>query len=818
MRLLRSFVIGVMLMGVMPFYIHAQLIINEFMQSNIDCVFDDINEFPDSWVELYNQGNTSVNLNEYKIGITSVADYSWSLPSQQVPAKGYVVIYCDKEAKGLHTDFRLETGKGGALYLFKKATLVDYLANIPAQLSPNIAFGRKNDGSGEWGFMAIPTPKSSNCGNICTKILGEPIFSQSGRVFSKNEQITLSLSIPQGSPEGTVIRVTYDGSEPTSSSSVYSSPLTISSSTIVKAKLFCNGYLSPMSTTHSYLFHKRSVTLPVISLTADPDYFYDNKIGIYVDGNYKSDQKNYKFDWRRPVTIEMFEGENMESCINQLCETRVQGGASRDFMLKSLIIYAHKRFGKKRLKYEFFPDQRPGITDFKSIILRNAGNDFDYLYMRDAIIQRVMATHTDLDWQAWRPAIIYINGVYKGMLNIRERSTGDNIYTNYDGLEDIDMIENWNSVKEGDKKNFDQFTTFYSEHGHTLKEYEQWIDWQEFINLMVMNLFFNNQDFPGNNIVMWRPRSENGIWRFVAKDTDFGLGLYDSPSNYHSIEWLYNPDYDGSRNWANQYQHTRLFRRMMEDADFKREFIDRSAIYMGDFMNPAGTREIWDSMYEMIRIEYPNHRRLINQWWPNYTTELNKARKWLEERCDHFYNELSNYYQLGKPVRLTVNLNVEDDNIEAVDLFMNGVRLTHSSFNGRFFADRPLTISSLPIKGRRIIRWRVETISQNGNKTTQEYDGPSFSFSMPNCQVANVIAEYDDDTGIDSTLAHHWKWRKDGDRLTLQQLPIGMRVDLYNTNGILLFSSIASGEDMQLPIHPRSIHILKVGNQVVKIR
>ena len=31
---------------------HAQLIINELMQSNIDCVMDDINEFPDSWVEL----------------------------------------------------------------------------------------------------------------------------------------------------------------------------------------------------------------------------------------------------------------------------------------------------------------------------------------------------------------------------------------------------------------------------------------------------------------------------------------------------------------------------------------------------------------------------------------------------------------------------------------------------------------------------------------------------------------------------------------------------------------------------------------------
>ena len=106
------------------------------------------------------------------------------------------------------------------------------------------------------------------------------------------------------------------------------------------------------------------------------------------------------------------------------------GGASRGNMMKSLAIYANKRFGTKRFTYEFFPEQKPGVNDFKSISLRNAGNDFDYLYMRDAIIQRSMAENCDLDWQAWMPAVVYINGVYKGMLNLRERSNEDNIYTN----------------------------------------------------------------------------------------------------------------------------------------------------------------------------------------------------------------------------------------------------------------------------------------------------------------------------------------------------------------------------------------------------
>ena len=42
--------------------------INEVMQSDLHSVIDDLNEIPDSWVELYNETSSPINLKGYAIG------------------------------------------------------------------------------------------------------------------------------------------------------------------------------------------------------------------------------------------------------------------------------------------------------------------------------------------------------------------------------------------------------------------------------------------------------------------------------------------------------------------------------------------------------------------------------------------------------------------------------------------------------------------------------------------------------------------------------------------------------------------------------
>ncbi|MDE6341228.1 MAG: CotH kinase family protein [Muribaculaceae bacterium] len=709
----------------------AQLVINELMQSNIDCIMDDIHEFPDSWVELHNTSSTAVNLNAYSIGTSEKAKKAWQLPDYMVPPQGYVVIYCDKAAQGRHTDFRLDSGKGACAYLFLNGEITDKVEDLKKQPAPNVAWGRKTEGSDEWGYQASATPGKANCGSLVKTLLPDPIFSQAGRVAS--DKFSLTISLPEDAPEGTVIRYTTNGTEPTASSAQVTGDIPINKTTTIRAVAMCDGYITPRSVAQSYIFFPREMTLPIVSMLGDSKYFNDSSNGIFAGNNYQQ-------NWRRPVNLELFMEPGEASVINQLCETRVKGGATRNMPLKSLALYANKRFGTKRFTCEFFPEDAPGMEEWKSFELRNSGNDFDYLYFRDALIQRVMGRHVDLDWQPWQPAIFMLNGEYKGMLNIRPRSNEDFIYTFYDELEDIEMFENWEELKTGTGELLAEFKTFYGEHGHTLAEYEERMDVEEFLNLMIMNLFYDNKDFPANNIVMWRPQAEGSRWRWIAKDTDFGLGLYGRDHKYNTIAWVNDNNYDTQNfGWGNTWDGTRLFRRLMEIDEVKDMFLDRCAIYISDFMNERTTNATLDEMRALINYEYPNHRRLFNPWWPNYDQEVSHIKNWVRQRPAVFLKYVQEYYKVGNAVPMTVDKGRTDD----IRLTANGIPVSGRDLDGYFYAGRTLRLTATPaVKG-----WKVRVT--NGSSTTEtHYDGSELSFTFPQATRVTITSEAGE-SGVD---------------------------------------------------------------------
>lgn len=746
----------------------SDLIINEVMQSNIDCILDELNEFPDSWIELYNPTDNAISLGEYKIGNGKKSEKAYSLPADvSVPPHSYIIIYCDKEGSGMHTDFRVDSGKE-TIYLFKNDEAIESV-ELATQPSPNISYGRESDGSAVWGYQLVPSPASANEGGISDLVLGNPIFSEPGRVGTT--PLFLSLSVPEEMPENTIIRYTLDGSEPTFDSPVYDSPINIEESTVVRARLFCVGAISPRSTTHSYIFHPREMTLPIISVVTNDEFIFGEELGILSDATTYDGEPNYMHNWRRPVNLEYFAADDQTAEMNQICETRIKGKTSRTYMMKPLVFYANKRFGTKRFEYEFFPEQKPGLKEFKSFEARNSGNDAHGIYMRDALSQYMMGMNCDLDWQAWQPAVFYINGKYHGLLNIRERSNDDYIYSNFDGLEDVDVIENWVEIVAGTADNYNEFSAFYSEEDHTYEEYAERMDIDEFQNYIILEQTVANYDFPNNNMVMWRPSAEGGKWRWISKDLDDSLGIYVLPFDMDYIDFLTNLDSYPQYSWARSEESTVLFRHLMEFDEFKEAYCDKSLVYLGDFLHPDRFISTLHEKHELVLPEWDDHVAKNTPSYYNYDSAEATVIDFIRKRGEIQQDLLAPWFGFDKTISVKVSdIDKMTEGIEIQDIpLMTGV------FDGKYFCGKEMKIEG---KGENFAlnhKWIVEVYDEEDNYSKSEYDAPTFSFVVPDAKRVEIYpVESEDTNGLTDieTETVHYEW--------VYYTTQGLRVDRAN--------------------------------------
>ncbi len=589
--------------------------------------------------------------------------------------------------------------------------------------------------------MLEPTPGTANS-IVVNTILPEPIFSKSGRVYVNSEIVdTVALSLPSGVPEDTKIYYTLDGSFPNVNSLSAKNPVFIlDTTTVIRAKLLSKEAVSPYTSTHSYIFHPRDCSLPVVSINTDDEYLYGSELGI-LHGSYKDANPNYKNDWRRPVNLEFFMQDD-DAVINQLCEVRVQGGGSRIYNQKSLAVYAKKRFGKNRFNYPLW-EQKPGVQKVKSFLLRNSGNDCAKTHLRDAFVQEYYATYVDnLDYQAYEPTVCYVNGEYKGIYNIRERSNDDYVDANYDGLEDFDMIENWNSLKCGDWNRFVNYLQpLISNPKTTYEEISKVIDVDNFLKLFVLEFWCGNTDFPGNNIVMWRPKTTDGKWRWVIKDLDFvgSSGKSDPNDNYLDFILRTN-DHANDNAGANRKKAVELFQFMIGKQEFLTDFINYTSVYLGDFLHPELTSEYFMSMCAEIESEYAYHtlaynyfnqpgnieNHNIDKWYVN----ISKFTDWLKERNNHVYHYLSDYFNLGNPIPVTIGCN-------EYDVEFNGVSLTQPNFEGKYFAGRDVMLK-VPGGGDKNLCWRI-TYKYEKSSAVNYLSGNEISFVLPdNCMSVDI--------------------------------------------------------------------------------
>ena len=750
------------------------LYINEVMQSAIGGDIDLLMEYPDSWIELYNPGNSSLSLKGYRIGKKDKFKKCYELPDWKIAAHGTMMVYCDKadtaiivqttdwrgnvtsEKKEIHADFRITTDTESGLYLFTPDSLLADSVHLPVMFKPNVAYGRLEDGSEEWGYELKVTKDASNEGGHAIAILPDPNISPNGflggpdnsGLFVKTLRLNrLKMSNGENVPSTAVVRYTTDGSEPCDTSKILTSiGAYIDHSVVVKAAVFCEGYVTPDAVTSVILFHPRKITLPTVSLVVDSLDMYSKDYGIITLNN-----KETKYNWRRPANFTYFTSSALNAKLNQTCEIRVSGGWSRDNSQKSMIVYADKRFGSEDwFEQAFWPTTRPDARRAPSISLRNSGNDFGNSFIRDGVAQSLIGMNTDLDWQGYQPVILYTNGVYDGLINVRERGNEDNVWTHNDGLEDVTVIENA-VLKEGRWDQYQDFVDFYSADGHTYEEFDSVMDIIEYTNMMIGNIFFSNTDFPNNNNVLWRPIEDGGRWRWIIKDVDRAFGIWGHSSGEENLKWNLQLPNNINGESGNSDKWTLLFRNLMKIDRYHELFLDRLTVYMGDFLTVSNMHKWITWAHDQVEPEYEAYSKVqrVNgkSSWEN---EINKMKTWASERWTSMYNQLASYYSLGKTVPVQVNKSTTDIGFQIITI--NDVPLTAGKFDGKLFSGRTYTFDGgSKYEGYDVIGWEVSITDSKGTVNKETYMDEKISLTFPADIKQAVVNAVFGRSGIETT-------------------------------------------------------------------
>jgi hypothetical protein len=325
---------------------NAQVTLNEFLTSNSANIQDpDYQAFSD-WVELYNNSSQAVDLSNWTLSDDADILDKWAFPGgTSIPANGFLLVWADGQNTGLHTNYKL-SASGEKLILSDPQGVEMDKITFGVQLT-DVSQGRDLDGTGTWGFFTSPTPGASNVSNPFFEDYTKPVpyFSVSGGFFPG----AVTLDIQNLSSAGAVY-FTTDGSVPNGASPVFTTPITLSINTVVKARIIAPGRIPGPVLTNTYFvgedFNQRG--LAVLSLSGEPDDFFGVDSGILV--------QNYKPDWEIPIHLEFYENDGVLG-FHHDAGGSVGGENSWILPQKLLNISSRKQYGGGHIEYQIFPDK-----------------------------------------------------------------------------------------------------------------------------------------------------------------------------------------------------------------------------------------------------------------------------------------------------------------------------------------------------------------------------------------------------------------------------------------------------------------------------
>lgn len=723
------------------------------------------------WIEIHNPHDEAVNLDGFALSDDPAQPGRWRFPEVIVAPGGHLVVWAsglDVAPPGgpFHTGFRLDAAGETVVLTDPAGREVDRVLLPP--LRPDESLGRSPDGGGNWHVLARPnaTPGRENPVVTSGQVIDPPVFTVSPGFHPGPVDLDLRSLRVEG-----VVHATTNGAVPTAFSPVWEGPRRVERTTVIRAVVIDREGRASREAVGTFLVNARHA-LPVVALAGDPGHFefrngYLYGMGSRVLGSGGQVLQNYPYpgshawqDREVGVHLEFFEPDG-QTGLQQWVGLKIFGGwGSRGYPQKSLALFARRKYGDGRMRHAVFPGL--DVDSFEALVLRNSGNDNQgshqtpprppidafgpttshgsyfvngtFTLLRDAMLQRLL-DGTGLDTQAYRPAVVYLNGEYWGLYNLREKFN-EHYVASHHGVEAgaIDLIEGYGSVRAGDAEVYRAMRDFVNTRSPAVEDHyreilDRYLELDNFIDYNLAVIYFQNFDI--GNIKCWRPRVPRGRFRWMVFDQDYGFGLW-PPEVYLPAMARDYADYANmfrfatagtgtATTWPNGGGQTLLLRRMLAHRGFQERFIVRCADFLNSRFREDQVVGVIDALAGGIRPEMERH---LERWsWVElqkrgfgaphqpehapFTTEtweahLEHLRDFARQRPTALRADCSDHFRLaGGWGTLAVRREPERSGV----VRLNSLTLDPPSWRGLYPAAYPNTLVAVPLPGHRFEAW-----------------------------------------------------------------------------------------------------------------
>lgn len=699
----------------------AQVIINEIMASNVS-VYPDIWDFEDftDWIELHNTSNSEIDLTGYYLTDNFKDKKKWPIPSgTKIAANGYLVIFADGNntkpgerftrdfypwnqkftTKYYHTNFGL-SADGEELALCKdengSVSIVDSVI-FSNQLN-DISYGRYPNAEAAWYQFDQPTPGAANTTDAKRTEVpsGSVSFSIPGGFYSSSQSLALSSSAGE-------IYYTLDGSVPDKNSTKYSAPINISKSTVVRARCIEKDKLAGKVATNTYFINEKSRKLMCVSIAADSTLLFDEEKGIF---------KNSLKGREIPIAMEFFTedgkqiakanaGMRLGSLTNFTCpqkplQVALKGG----------------KYGDDFIWHRLFDKQFACFSEFR---FRQGGDGWNSNLITDGMLESICKEQLELGTQAYRPVVLFINGIYYGIQDLREQFDDQYFTNNYnvdpstkDEVRSIllppDGDEGWELVS-GSWDSWNSLLKFVRQGPMTdAQKYEE-VKLKVNINSLID--FVSIQEFGCN--VSWGHNED--VWKTAGSKWQWLVTDFDRCFSYSNVYGNVSTDIlnNGGKGLSSSIvKQDTLFSFLLKNTEFKNYFIQRFAAHMNSTFKPSRLNSIVDSIVEILLPEMEDYTK---KWGSeggvksvqSWNSSVDSVKKFINERGKYVFEHLSasNFANNGT-AELTINFSIDG----AGEILINQVKMSQGLSDMTFFKSIPMQLRAVPKPGYVFAGWQ----------------------------------------------------------------------------------------------------------------